>query len=48
METGSLTWQDQDGRALPLSEVGQVAWSEGMRMAAALYAGRVIEEGKDA
>ncbi|WP_371582694.1 DUF4132 domain-containing protein [Streptomyces sp. NBC_01314] len=48
VETGSLTWQDQDGRALPLSEVGQVAWSEGMRMAAALYAGRVIEEGKDA
>ncbi|MDX3643662.1 DUF4132 domain-containing protein [Streptomyces sp. MB09-02B] len=47
-ETGSLTWQDQDGHALPLGEVGPVAWSEGMRMAAALYAGRVIEEGKDA
>jgi hypothetical protein len=48
VETGSLTWQDQDGRALPLREVGPVAWSEGMRMAAALYAGRVIEEGKGA
>ncbi|MDX3692275.1 DUF4132 domain-containing protein [Streptomyces europaeiscabiei] len=48
VDTGSLTWQDQDGRALPLSDVGPVAWSEGMRMAAALYAGRVIEEGKDA
>ncbi|MER6155402.1 DUF4132 domain-containing protein [Streptomyces sp. NPDC001868] len=48
VETGSLTWQDQDGHALPLSQVGPVAWSEGMRMAAALYAGRVIEEGKDA
>ncbi|MFF7387658.1 DUF4132 domain-containing protein [Streptomyces scabiei] len=48
VETGSLTWQDQDGHALPLGEVGPVAWSEGMRMAAALYAGRVIEEGKDA
>lgn len=48
VETGALTWQDQDGRALPLREVGPVAWSEGMRMAAALYAGRVIEEGKNA
>lgn len=47
-ETGGLTWQDGEGRALPLREVGPVAWSEGMRMAAALYAGRVIEEGKDA
>lgn len=48
VETGGLTWQDRDGRALPLREVGPVAWSEGMRMAAALYAGRVIEEGGDA
>jgi hypothetical protein len=48
VETGALTWQDPDGRALPLREVGPVAWSEGMRMAAALYAGRVIEEGKNA
>ncbi|EKX64934.1 DUF4132 domain-containing protein [Streptomyces ipomoeae] len=47
-KTGALTWHDQDGRAIPLREVGPVAWSEGMRMAAALYAGRVIEEGKDA
>ncbi|GAA4804016.1 DUF4132 domain-containing protein [Streptomyces ziwulingensis] len=46
--TGGLTWQDREGRALPLREVGAVAWSEGMRMAAALYAGREIEEGKDA
>ncbi|MDT0439166.1 MULTISPECIES: DUF4132 domain-containing protein [Streptomyces] len=48
VETGGLTWQDTEGRALPLREVGPVAWSEGMRMAAALYAGRVIEEGKNA
>ncbi|NRQ34750.1 DUF4132 domain-containing protein [Nonomuraea sp. NN258] len=48
MSTGNLTWRDQDGRALVLREVGQVAWSEGMRMAAALYAGRRVEEGKDA
>ncbi|MEV4248047.1 DUF4132 domain-containing protein [Streptosporangium canum] len=45
--TGGLTWHDQDGRSLPLREVGPVAWSEGMRMAAALYAGRQVEEGKD-
>lgn len=46
-ETGALTWRDEEGRALKQSEVGAVAWSEGMRMAAALYAGRIIEEGKD-
>ncbi|KQX50084.1 MULTISPECIES: DUF4132 domain-containing protein [unclassified Streptomyces] len=47
-ETGALGWHDKDGRAVRLSEVGPVAWSEGMRMAAALYAGRTIEEGEDA
>ncbi|MEV8637433.1 DUF4132 domain-containing protein [Streptosporangium sp. NPDC051023] len=47
-ETGSLTWHDREGRRLPLREVGPVAWSEGMRMAAALYAGRAVEEGGDA
>ncbi|MFI7130639.1 DUF4132 domain-containing protein [Nonomuraea sp. NPDC050153] len=46
--TGGLNWQNLDGRTLPLREVGPVAWSEGMRMAAALYAGRKVEEGKDA
>ncbi|GHG30449.1 DUF4132 domain-containing protein [Streptomyces zaomyceticus] len=46
-ETGALSWHDEDGRAVRLSEVGPVAWSEGMRMAAALYAGRTIEEGGD-
>ncbi|MGC9376504.1 DUF4132 domain-containing protein [Streptomyces sp. MH13] len=41
--TGSLTWSDEDGhRCLPLTEVGPVAWSEGMRMAAALHAGRTV------
>ncbi|AXI80393.1 DUF4132 domain-containing protein [Peterkaempfera bronchialis] len=45
-EPGNLTWQGPDGRSLPLREVGPVAWSEGMRMAAALYAGRRIEEEK--
>ncbi|WP_370409321.1 DUF4132 domain-containing protein [Streptomyces fradiae] len=47
-ETGGLSWHDEDGRAVRLTEVGPVAWSEGMRMAAALYAGRTIEEGGDA
>ncbi|MEV7723334.1 DUF4132 domain-containing protein [Streptomyces sp. NPDC087917] len=42
--TGPLNWHDGDGRAVRLGEVGPVAWSEGMRMAAALYAGRTIEE----
>ncbi|MCY0949612.1 DUF4132 domain-containing protein [Streptomyces sp. H27-S2] len=46
--TGGLNWHDEDGRAVRLAEVGPVAWSEGMRMAAALYAGRKIEEGGDA
>ncbi|MFI8950020.1 DUF4132 domain-containing protein [Streptomyces sp. NPDC053750] len=41
--TGDLSWSDEDGgRRLPLSEVGPVAWSEGMRMAAALHAGRTV------
>jgi hypothetical protein len=43
--TGNLTWSDEDGhRCLPLTEVGPVAWSEGMRMAAALHAGRTVPE----
>lgn len=46
--TGALSWHDEDGRAVKLAKVGPVAWSEGMRMAAALYAGRKIEEGGDA
>ncbi|MFD6876261.1 MULTISPECIES: DUF4132 domain-containing protein [unclassified Streptomyces] len=46
--TGSLNWHDEEGRSVRLDEVGPVAWSEGMRMAAALYAGRRIEEGGDA
>lgn len=43
-KTGDLTWTDQDGRVLALQGVGPVAWSEGMRMAAALHAGRVVVE----
>ncbi|MGW1618514.1 DUF4132 domain-containing protein [Streptomyces sp. NPDC002172] len=43
-ETGPLAWTDTAGRTLRLGQVGPVAWSEGMRMAAALYAGRDIED----
>ncbi|MFD0367598.1 DUF4132 domain-containing protein [Streptomyces sp. NPDC059071] len=47
-ETGPLTFTDASGRALTLGQVGPVAWSEGMRMAAALYAGRDIEDEEQA
>ncbi|WP_395577057.1 DUF4132 domain-containing protein [Streptomyces sp. BK79] len=39
--TGTLVWNDEDGhRRLAAADIGPVAWSEGMRMAAALHAGR--------
>jgi hypothetical protein len=47
-ETGPLMWTDPAGRALKLGQVGPVAWSEGMRMAAALYAGRDIQDEEQA
>ncbi|MET9804494.1 DUF4132 domain-containing protein [Streptomyces sp. NPDC006368] len=47
-ETGALEWRDRGGRRLPLAEVGPVAWSEGERMAALVYAGRVVDEEGDA
>lgn len=42
--TGDLRWTLEDGTALALTDVGPVAWSEGMRMASAIHAGRVVEE----
>ncbi|WP_018680621.1 DUF4132 domain-containing protein [Actinokineospora enzanensis] len=42
--TGDLRWARPDGTGVPLAAVGPVAWSEGMRMAAAIHAGRVVEE----
>lgn len=42
-ETGDLVFVGAGGAGVPLPEVGPVAWSEGMRMAASLYAGRVVE-----
>ncbi|MFF8596805.1 DUF4132 domain-containing protein [Streptomyces sp. NPDC015220] len=37
--TGRLAWSARPGDRIPLADVGPVAWSEGMRMAAALHAG---------
>ncbi len=42
--TGDLCWAREDGTAVALADVGPVAWSEGMRMASAIHAGRVVEE----
>lgn len=41
-ETGNLEFTTAAGAEVPLDDVGPVAWSEGMRMAAALYAGRSL------
>ncbi|MFE9692079.1 DUF4132 domain-containing protein [Micromonospora sp. NPDC005806] len=43
-ETGPLCFTDPSGEAVGPADVGPVAWSEGMRMAAALHAGRVVDE----
>ena len=42
--TGDLVFTDRAGSGLALTEVGPVTWSEGVRMAAALYAGRVVKQ----
>ncbi|MFI7673009.1 DUF4132 domain-containing protein [Actinophytocola sp. NPDC049390] len=42
--TGDLRWALADGTALPLADVGPVAWSEGMRMASSIHAGRVVAQ----
>ncbi len=46
--TGQLSWVDQRERGLKLSEVGPVAFSEGMRMASSIYAARVVEKKEEA
>lgn len=45
--TEDLIWV-REVAAVPLDEVGPVAFSEGMRMAALVYAGRKVDEGEDA
>lgn len=42
--TADLSWSRPDGSRLPVAAVGPVAWSEGMRMASTIYAGRQVEE----
>jgi len=42
--TGDLLWVDGRERPILLGEVGPVAYSEGVRMASALYAARVVEK----
>lgn len=43
-ETGELLFVDAQQRVVPLADVPPVAWSEGHRMAARIFAGRVIKE----
>lgn len=43
-ETGPLLWVDRHTKVVRLGDVGPVPWSEGVRMAARIYAGRVTSE----
>jgi Domain of unknown function (DUF4132) len=47
-ETGDLYWVNSEGEQLKGSAIGPVAWSEGNRMGADLFAGRVIEKEEEA
>lgn len=42
--TGDLIFTTVQGHSIPLAKVGPVAWSEGHRMAAVIFAGRVTEK----
>jgi hypothetical protein len=42
--TGSLSWVDHREHGMSIAAVGPVAFSEGMRMASAIYAARVVEK----
>ncbi|MEV0096694.1 DUF4132 domain-containing protein [Streptomyces sp. NPDC050738] len=42
--TGALEWRVGGGKRLALRDVGPVAWSEGARMAALVFAGRVVKD----
>ncbi|WP_158558302.1 DUF4132 domain-containing protein [Spongiactinospora gelatinilytica] len=41
--TGELIWTGDPGEPIPLPRVGPIAWSEGLRMAELLHAGRVSD-----
>lgn len=43
-ETGELSWVDAQEKPLTAGQAGPVAYSEGMRMASLIYAGRVVEK----
>jgi len=45
--TGALSWVDDRERGLAIAAVGPVAFSEGMRMAASIYAARVVEKAEE-
>ena len=42
--TGELIFTDERERSVPIRDVGPVTYSEGMRMASAIYAKRVVKE----
>jgi hypothetical protein len=42
--TGDLAWVDAREHALKVADVGPVAYSEGVRMASAIYGARVVEK----
>ncbi|MCG5212569.1 DUF4132 domain-containing protein [Streptosporangium sp. KLBMP 9127] len=42
--TGELAWVGPDEHPIDIQDVGPVAWSEGIRMAQLIHAGRVAEE----
>jgi hypothetical protein len=44
-ETGPLQFVDRSGGLIDHADVGPVAWSEGIRMAAGMYAGRTERSG---
>lgn len=46
--TDELVWIDDKDKAMKVTEVHPVAYSEGMRMASLVYAGRVIEKTEEA
>ena len=42
--TGDLLFTDSQEHAVPIADVGPVTFSEGVKMAAAIYAKRVVQE----